>query len=302
MTLTTPATLAYTGGEKLNTDTIDEMLYNEQKLLFNPEFRHSIMIWGPTGIGKSAIQRQLLAKHAKTNAEKQWEPAQAGAKPPDILEVFGQWGLVDKRLHTAEPTDIQGFPSLNGETSRWVPPPELPLVGQEKNFPENGILLLDELNLASPPLQAVGYALARDHRAGTHKLLPGWKVVAAGNLRSEMAYTYDLGHPLRNRFMNYVLRCDLDAFKRWGYEHEIDERVIAFLSWNETYLHSDSDATAYAFPTPRSWEYVSDVMKSFSNGTIFTNIRACVGPGVAAIFNGILEVYEQETQGEANSP
>ena len=297
-----PDQMTYTGdcGQNVLAVTTYELLDIEKKLVFDAEFEHALMLWGPTGIGKSSIQRQLLQQLAESNGTPNWVPKN-GAEVSGLLEVYGDWGLIDMRLATKDTTDMQGLLNLADTKARWIPPDDLPVVGQEQRFPAKGILLLDELSLASPAIQAIAYAIALDHKAGSFRLLPGWKVIAASNLAREKTYAFDMAHPLKNRFIHYFVRGDLDSWKKWAYSNAIDERIIAFLTWNETYLHSDTNPDAYGFPTPRAWEMVSDLIKRFANGHALVNISGAIGQATAAIFNGFLKVYEEETKGDYKS-
>ncbi len=297
----------FTGGyppEVLSLTTY-EMLEIEDRLIFSANFCHAIFIWGPTGVGKSAIQRQLLKAHeqrcgkeasARQEPFEPWRPA-PGTRLSGILEVYGQWGLIDLRLATKDTIDMQGLMNLSEKNACWVPPDDLPVVGQEERFPEKGILFLDEMPLASPPIQAIAYSIALDHKVGSFKLMPGWKVIAAGNLAREKTHAFEMAHPLKNRFLHYFVRCDLEPFKKWAFAHDIDPRVIYFLQWSPDYLHQDCVEEAYGFPTPRSWEMASDLLQHFNNGQRMTNLSAAIGQTAAAVFSGFLDVYEEEMSG-----
>ena len=300
MTKSTATSAArFTGGyapEVLSMSTY-EMLATERKLIPSPDFRHALFLWGPTGVGKSAIQRQLLKEVAKAEGKPDWTPA-PGAKVSGILEVYGDWGLVDMRLATKDTIDMQGLMNLSEKNACWVPPDDMPVVGQEDRFPAKGILFLDEMPLASPSIQAIAYSIALDHKAGSFRILPGWKVIAAGNLAREKTHAFEMAHPLKNRFLHYFVRCELDSFKKWAFATGIDTRVIYFLNWSPDYLHQDCSEEAYGFATPRTWEMVSDLLKQFENGDRLQNITAAIGSSVAAVFHGFLDVYEEETKGE----
>ena len=282
--------MKFTGGDEGMTTS--QIIANCSHLLANERFDRSIYIWGPTGIGKSAIQRQIVKnladKYPCKNTGLQ-EKAVSGA-----LEMLGTWGLVDIRVSTLDPTDMRGLPFPHLGLTAWLPPEDMPFVGQEHRFPERGVLFLDELNLGGPAIQAACYSLILDRRIGMHRLMPGWKIVAAGNLNTERAYTFELAHPLKNRFSHYKLKADLDSFKVWAYKAGVDARVIAFLNWNRDYLHMDVTESAYGFPTPRSWESVSNFLSASASEFIVDNVNATVGEGAGAMFKGFLDIYEQQ--------
>ena len=293
--MATKTAIRFTGGDE--GQTTNQVIKNFTHLMSHEDFTRSLYLWGPTGVGKSAIQRQIVKNLAEKFPQKN-KDFKKDANVTGALEVIGTWGLVDIRVSTLDPTDMRGlpFPSATdgkGLTS-WLPPEDMPFQGQEHRFPEKGLLFLDELNLGGPAIQAACYSLILDRRIGMHKLMPGWKIIAAGNLASEKAYTFELAHPLKNRFSHYKVRADLESFKTWGYRSGVDPRVIAFLNWNPNFLHQDVSESAYGFPTPRSWESVSDFLKQSSPEDLLTNIQATVGDGAAAMFGGFLETYAQQ--------
>lgn len=297
MANTTRANLLSTGGtEGLTTFEMMDIL---SKLVLS-DFQTSVFLWGPTGIGKSTLVRQLLinlstpeGKEPSLTATQSGRDAGSGAYK---FETYGDYGLIDLRVSLLDPSDIRGLPYPEKNLTIWFPPSELPLVGQEDRFPAKGILLLDELTHAAPAIQSACYSLVLDRKVGPHRIMPGWKIMAASNLATEHAHTFDLPHPLKNRFVHYLLRADLDAYKKWGYATGLDPRIMSFLTWYPTYLHLDGDETQNAFPTPRSWSYVSDMLKAFANGQRMTNVAACIGQGTAVIFNSYLELYDEETK------
>src|SRR5882672_2762841 len=166
----------------------------------------AIMLWGPTGVGKSEIVRQTVESVSDPSA--QWNPRN---RVPDTggLEVINNWGLVDLRVSLLEPNDLLGLPDLNGPIVRWVVPSQLPVIGQEDRFPERGLLFLDELTHAQPAMQSACFSLVLDRRCGPHRLLPGWSIIAASNCAAENAQTFPMSTPLRNRFAHFHIRCSL---------------------------------------------------------------------------------------------
>jgi MoxR-like ATPase len=102
-----------------------------------------VFIWGPPGIGKSSIVKQIA-----TSQE---------------LE------FLDLRLSLLDPTDLKGIPFFNAETKEgvWAKPSFLP-----SDTGSKGILFLDEINTAPPAVQASAYQLILDRKVGEYEL-PG---------------------------------------------------------------------------------------------------------------------------------
>lgn len=115
-------------------------------------------IWGPPGIGKSDIVRQV----AQTL----------------------NWSLIDLRLTRMDSTDLTGLPYLHEDSRQTIYylPEFLPTEEMIKDWGKNGcIIFLDELSAAEPRLQASAYELILDRRIGKYSLPDNVMVVAAGN-------------------------------------------------------------------------------------------------------------------------
>jgi len=223
-----------------------------------------IFIWGAPGVGKSSIVKQV-------------------AKEQGI-------GFIDLRLALMDPTDLKGIPYYDpsANTALWAQPAFLPKDG-------SGILFLDELNTAAPSVQASAYQLILDRAIGEYKLPDGWAIVAAGNRQKDRGATYNMATPLANRFVHLDLEVSLDAFKTWAYANGIDLRVIAYLEYKSEDLFSfDPTQQQHAFATPRSWEYVSQVLSTkLSEQLLFETICGAIGNECATSFFSFIAVMDQ---------
>lgn len=83
-----------------------------------------LMIWGPPGIGKSAIVRGLAEQR--------------------------KMGLVDVRLAQREPVDMRGLPVPDGDSVRWLVASEWP-----RDPDSRGIIFFDELTAAVDAVDGV---------------------------------------------------------------------------------------------------------------------------------------------------
>jgi hypothetical protein len=211
----------------------------------------SVMIWGPPGVGKSSIVAQIAA-----------------SRGIDMLDL---------RLSQLAPTDLRGLPVPDNGISRWYPPEFLPRDGE-------GILFLDEINMAPPAMQGVAQQLILDRRVGSYRVPDGWLIWAAGNRKADRAAVFDMPSALANRFVHLEVGPDLESFKRWGLANGISERILAFLSFRPSLLHH-IDPERPAWPSPRSW--------AMANALLGANlsIAPAVGDPAAGEFIAFNEVY-----------
>jgi len=227
-----------------------------------------IFMWGPPGIGKSDIVKQIGDEQ--------------------IREV------IDVRLSLWEPTDIKGIPYYNSDqgTMTWAAPAELP-----SDPDSTAILFLDELNSAAPATQAAAYQLILNRRVGTYVLPKGVSIVAAGNRDSDKGVTYRMPAPLANRFIHLELRVDFDDFHQWAVKNHIHEQVVGYLGFAKQDLYDfDPKSLSRSFATPRSWSFVSELLQDdddINENTLTDLVAGAVGEGLAVKFMAHRKVAKQ---------
>jgi len=221
--------------------------------------RQPVFIWGGPGIGKSDVVRQL---------------ARAMGVP-----------LKDIRALLLDPVDLRGLPFLGADhRAKWATPDFLPKDGE-------GILFLDELNAASAMVQAGCYQLVLDRRLGEYTLPDGWSIIAAGNRETDRAVTTRMPTPLRNRFTHLNFEVDVQEWCEWAIQSAICPEVIAFIRFKPDLLNA-FDRDANAFPSPRSWEFVSRILKSAPARDIEHELfSGTVGDGAATEFSAFLRTF-----------
>ena len=220
--------------------------------------RRPVFLWGPPGIGKSDIVKQI--------------GDDAGRE------------VIDVRLALWEPTDIKGIPYYNAEKGAmvWSPPEELPT-----NPDSKAIIFLDELNSAPPAVQAAAYQLILNRKVGTYKLPDGVDLVAAGNREGDKGVTYRMPSPLANRFVHLEAKVDFDDWQDWATLNKIHPEVVGYVGFAKQDLYDfDPKGGSKAFATPRSWSFVSDLLQDDDTDTeTLTNlISGAIGDGLGVKF------------------
>jgi len=189
---------------------------------------NSLMIWGPPGVGKSSIVKDVAEGN---NLE-----------------------LIDLRLSQLSPTDLRGLPGIKDEKSKWYVPEFLPSKG-------SGVLFLDEINMAPPAMQGVAQQLILDRKVGNYTVPKNWFVWAAGNRKEDKAAVFEMPSALSNRFIHLDITPDWKCFNDWGLANGLSEQILAFLSFRPALLHK-TDINSPSWPSPRSWAAADKLYKA----------------------------------------
>jgi hypothetical protein len=126
-----------------------------------------------------------------------------------------------------------------------------------------GILALEEFNSAPMSVQAAAYQLVLDRKLGEYRVPDGVFIIALGNRDSDKAITYKMPTPIMNRFIHIEMYSDFDDWLVWALNHRIHPEVVGYLSaFKESLYHFEPGTASRGFPTPRSWEFVSDILNT----------------------------------------
>jgi len=216
------------------------------------------MIWGPPGIGKSDIVAKI---------------ARDAGRP-----------LIDMRLLLLDPTDLKGIPHYDAAsgTMRWAAPSDLP----KENHLDTAILFLDEIVAAPPSVQAAAYQLMLNRQIGEYRLPAGVSIICAGNRDGDRAVTFKMPSPLANRLVHFELGVNFDDWHDWAVGAGLHADVIGFLTSHRQHLFNfDPKSTDHAFATPRSWQFVAQLLSDeVSEQLTSALVAGCVGPGIALEF------------------
>jgi len=235
----------------------------------------AIFLWGGPGIGKSSVCKQAAID-----------------KGVDFIDI---------RALLLDPTDLRGIPIPEDGKAKWLAPSFLPTEGR-------GLIMFDELVLAPPIVSNSILQLVLDRMIGEYVLPDGWCIVAASNRETEAIGVYRLSPPLANRFVHVSFDildesghsfvsdagiCNPDWIT-WAVKNDVHPAVMGLLSKFRPELIYKFDANHKAFPTPRSWEFVSKIMKNSASRKLkFELIKGCVGEGAARELAGYMELWDK---------
>jgi hypothetical protein len=192
--------------------------------------RRPVFIVGKPGIGKSSLVRDV-ATHLGIDYR-------------------------DFRTTLMEPGDLRGLPRIDKHGTHWVPPAELPRTGA-------GILMLEELPQADKEVQKILMQFTLDRRIGDYVLPPDWWIVALGNRVEDRSGANKLLAALANRFIHLNLDVNADTWLEWANQQGIDPRIRAYIRYRpDMLLVFPPSNQEQAFPSPRSWHVLHDVLQA----------------------------------------
>ncbi len=222
--------------------------------------RRSTFLWGPPGVCKSSLVHQLGAQ----------------------VEL----PVLDYRLLYRQPVDLLGVPGIQEGRTVFHPPADFPMEGE-------GIFFLDELAQSEKSTVQVAAQIALERRCGDNKLGDGWVVIAASNRQEDRAGAHRLPSNLLSRFIHLDVDVSVEDWQEWALQHEIQVPVRSWINFKPGRLHCfDASLNQRAFPSPRSWHALSDVLPLTPPALRLDVFAGIVGPGDAAEFLAFLEVHQ----------
>ncbi len=232
----------------------------------------SVSLWGPMGVGKSTAVREMARLLSR--------------------EIHEQVDVTDIRLLNFSPIDLRGIPFADAEKefTVWLKPKLFDLPTDRVH-----ILFLDEISAAPQSLQAAAYQIALDKRIGEFLLPENCIVICAGNRTTDKSVAYRMPKALANRLIHFEIVAEFDSWYEWAVRNGIDERVIGYLSFDNSRLNTEPGIEDLAFPTPRSWEFVSRLLKTSGKkpDEIHGLISGCIGTSNALEFEAWCKIYRK---------
>lgn len=235
----------------------------------------SVMLWGPPGVGKSQGVRQIASEISRRTDKK--------------VEV------TDVRLLLFNPVDLRGIPTANEDRTLavWLKPKIFQMDDSEDVV---NILFLDEISAAPQSVQAAAYQITLDRTVGEHRLPENCIVIAAGNRVTDRSVAYAMPKALSNRLCHLEIESDIKSWHEWAASSGVNPVVIGFLDYNPDLLMGFGQSSdSLAFPTPRSWDMVSNILNHVSDNIndVFPLITGCVGENAAYELITWSEIYRK---------
>lgn len=201
---------------------------------------------------------------------------------------------IDLRASQLDPTDVNGFGMVVEGKATYVPFDIFPLESTPIPKGCTGFMLfLDEINSASKAVEAALYKILLDRKVGQKKLHPKTAIVAAGNLVTSGAIVNRQSTATQSRLVHLELAVDPNLWIEWASQNNLDYKVISYISSMPNELHQfDPRHNDKTFACPRTWEFVSRVLKVTGNIPLheqLVNLAGMVGEGAARQFVAFCE-------------
>lgn len=235
--------------------------------LLNVAITRPVFIWGPPGIGKSAL----------------------------VQEFAFQVGLPCVSLLGSQlaPEDILGVPQIVDGTSVFCPPRS---IARAQPY----CLFLDELNACSHEVQKAFYSLIHERRLGEYLLPEGSVVIGAGNRAQDSAIVKPMSSALLNRMIHVSLKVSHRDWLEWAGANGIHHLVLDYIKTRPDHLWSQPPKHEEPFSTPRSWHMLSDALHSYGEaiGDEWLGVLAygCLSPHHASQFKAFVKQLRSRYQ------
>lgn len=233
----------------------------------------SVNLVGPMGVGKSSIVYEIARRLS----------SRIGI-PVSVRDI---------RLLNYSPIDLKGVPFADvlKEFTVWLKPK----IFDFSEEPGLCIIFLDEISSAPQSLQAAAYQIALDKKIGEHSFPENCIVICAGNRTVDKSVVFRMPKALANRMMHFEITPDFQSWYEWALEKGLDSRVIGYLAFANNKLNAEPHLEELAFTTPRSWEFVSRLLKITGKEPreLHDPVSGCIGLSAAGEFEAWCKVYKQ---------
>jgi len=243
-----------------------------------------VLLWGRPGVGKSSFIEGL--------ATEDWK----------VLTIIAS---------IYDPTDFSGLPIYEQGGVQYAAPAWIDSFSDQAN----GILFLDELSTCPPSVQAALLRVIFERRVGFKPLPEQVRIVAAANPPDLMVGGWELSPPMRNRFvhLNWDIspemfiqalaegwaKASIPAIDPEAHAQAVPawkDKIAAFLKIMPDALHGDPVKDERGYASPRSWEYVVQLLASCEVLGLPINLdllQGCLGEGVSIALAQYLSTLKQ---------
>ncbi|MEM4251327.1 MAG: hypothetical protein QW828_05805 [Candidatus Bathyarchaeia archaeon] len=227
--------------------------------------RHSVLLRGRHGIGKSEVVRQCAIELSEKTG-RTYEFIDIRLSQREVGDVIGMPKTVAK--YPFHRSVYKGGKLVHEETILSdVMIHDLPVW-----FPRDpnsyGFLFLDEIDRASREVQQSGFELVLDYRLNLNPLPEGWLVISAANADMDVYSVLEMDPALLDRFLVIDFKPTASEWFEHARRIGVHDAIIKYLTKFESDLFTpEKIEPGVVYQSPRSWVHLSNVIKhKIANG------------------------------------
>lgn len=160
---------------------------------------------------------------------------------------------------------------------------------------KQSLLFLDELNRATLETRQVALQLVLEKELHSHKLpyVNGKRTFIVSAINPADKYqVFELDAALLDRFTTIEMEVDVESFLEYARENKLEQVMIDYISEFPDRLHMLNEDESKG-PTPRSWEVVSNYIRTNKDkGRLFNALEGRLGSAVALQFFSYYNEYQ----------
>jgi len=122
------------------------------------------------------------------------------------------------------------------------------------------IIFCDEANRGREEVQQAMMQFYLEKTLHTHRLASQHKIICAGNPDNSSYNTSFLDRAQMARFINIIVKANLDDFIKIGRERKFHPDILGFVSTHEDMLSKNTEFEIEVDPSPRSYEMASEIL------------------------------------------
>lgn len=242
-----------------------------QAVKLGMRIKKPVLLVGAPGVGKSSIFEQAAAEEG--------------------------WDVLLSHPVVEEPTDAKGMPWIDPEAgvARFFP---FDILHKAMTATKPTLWVLDDLGQANEQVQAAYMQLLLAREVAGKRISDFVTFAAATNRRGDKSGVRGILEAVKSRFaMILQLKVSHPEWEAWAYRNEIHPLVIQFLQFRPELLHVfEPSFEIQNYPSPRTWERVSDILKGMlpeEAHLLMLLIAGSVGDAAGTEFAEFVKIYSE---------
>ncbi len=230
--------------------------------------KQALLILGPVGVGKSQI------------------PVQVANEDGDHVVVIN--------LVNYLPSEVTGWTTQVGNEMAQLKPRWFTELEAAASAGKNTVLIFEEFCQCDQDVQSAAAQIILDRRVAGNDLPDNCLIVANGNRKEDKANVRKMPQQVVSRFCIVEVGVEHQATLDYFQKTDVATEVVAFLNFSATSLHNVGEQDGTPFPTPRSWEAVSNIVKAKLAGHVQQPlIDGRIGRLEGTAFSGFLKMFDK---------